>query len=254
MFALAVVGASLAQAETAPYFTIGGTRLIAGKTHNFDARVYKIGNVLHNFTLINEAQGIGITCDGLGTEEGVLLGSNAENPGKDNEIAVFSECRLEVGNGVEEGCELESPIIKTNPIRSEQVENVENSKVGKKLYEEFFPAAPGIGFVTLKFVGEACIFSETIVSGSVAGEVRLDNAGEGNVELRQTPEQATSWLLKFPEVAITQVWLISGGVGKIQKVSLISFGTATVLSGTALQLLASTKFVPEPNALWSPLP
>jgi hypothetical protein len=253
MFALAVVGASLAQAETAPYFTIGGTRLIAGKTHNFDARVYKIGNVLHNFTLINAAQGIGITCDGLGTEEGVLLGSNAENPGKDNEIAVFSECRLEVGNGVEEGCELESPIIKTNPIRSEQVENVENSKVGKKLYEEFFPAA-GTTFVTLNFVGEACILPETTVSGSVAGEVRLDNAGEGNVELRQTPEQATSWLLKFPEAAITQVWLISGGVGKIQKVSLISFGTATVLSGTALQLLASTKFVPEPNALWSPLP
>jgi hypothetical protein len=254
VFALGAVVASASQAaETAPYFTIGGTRLVAGKTHNLDARA------VEPFTLTNALGTTVITCKALGTEEGVLLGSNFGEPGKDNEITVFSQCKLEKGIGAPE-CELANEagepttVIKTHPLKSDQVENVENSKVGKKLYEEFIPANPAEGFVTLHFIGKKCTVNETIVSGQVVGEARLDNLGEGNVELGQTPEQATSWLLRFPNPPITQVWLISNGVGKIQKTKQTSFGEESIQLGTSLTLLASTKFVPEPEAKWSPLP
>jgi hypothetical protein len=249
VFALGVAGASVAQAETAPYFTVGGTRLVAGKTHNLDARVFKEDS----FTLTNSIESVVITCEALGTEGGVLLGSNAGNPGRDNEITVFSKCKLVSGNGAPE-CKLTSTVIKTFATTSEQVENVENSKGGKKLYEEFRPTNPAEGFVDITFTGSGCTVTETVVSGQTVAEVRLDNAGEGNVELGQTPIEATSTLLRFPSTGITSVWLISNGVGKIQKTNQISFGTSSVQTGTSLVLLAGTKFEPEPNVKWSALP
>ena len=248
MLALSAI-TSVAHAETAPYFTIGGTRLIAGKTHNADSRVYKE----NSFTFINAGQGVKITCKALGTEKAVLLGSNFGSPGKDNEITVFSQCELVSGNGAPE-CELESTVIKTFATTSEQVENVVNSKGGKQLLEEFRPSNPAEGFVDLHFTGAKCTVTETVVSGSTVAEVKLDTASEGNVELGQTPVEATSTLLKFPSTQITQVWLIANGVGKLQKTGQISFGTQSVQTGTSLALLASTKFEPEPNAKWSALP
>jgi len=250
VFALGVAGASVAQAaETAPYFTVGGTRLVAGKTHNLDARVYRT----NSFTLTNATQSVVITCKALGTEKAVLLGSNFGSPGKDNEITVFSQCELVSGNGAPE-CELESTVIKTFATTSEQVENVVNSKGGKQLLEEFRPSNPAEGFVDLHFTGAKCTVTETVVSGSTVAEVKLDTASEGNVELGQTPVEATSTLLKFPSTQITQVWLIANGVGKLQKTGQISFGTQSVQTGTSLVLLAGTKFEPEPNAKWSALP
>jgi hypothetical protein len=247
VFALSAVLASASQAETAPYFTIGGTRLVAGKTHNFDTKAFKA------FKL--SGGGLTVECKGQSTEHGVLLGSNAESPGKDNEIAVFSGCKLLAGNGEAEGCKLASETITTEPLKSEQVENVENSKGGKKLYEELFPAIPANGFVTLHFLPEVppCEVLEATVSGQVVGESLLDT-NEGSVELGQVPQERTSWLVKFPEVSIKEVWLISNGVGKIQKTKQLVFGAESVQTGTSLILLANTKFEPEPAAKWSPLP
>jgi hypothetical protein len=251
--ALGVV--SVAQAETAPSFTIGGTRLAAGRTHNFDARVFN-GK---SFTFTNATRSTEVTCKELGTENAVLLGSTAGNPGKDNEIGVVSQCKLELGNGAPE-CELATPggvateVITTEPTKSEQVENVEGGHVGKKLYEEFFPASKATGFVTLHFRGAKCTVTEDKVSGQLAAELVLDNTSEGNVELGQTPQERTSWLLRFPSTPITEVWLISGGIGKPQEVELVSMGEKAVILGTELVLLAGTKFQPEPTALWSPLP
>jgi hypothetical protein len=255
VFALSVVAVSAAQAETAPSFSIGGARLAAGKTHNIDSRVYN-GN---SFTLTNATSSVVITCKALGTEGAVLLGSEPGNPGKDNEITAFSQCSLVSGNGAP-NCELANAAgaatttITTEPTKSEQVENVEAGHGGKKLYEEFFPASKAKGFVTLHFRGTGCTVTETIVSGQTVAEVRLDNAGEGNVELGQTPKEATSTLLRFPNPPIAEVWLISGGVGKIQETVQTSFGSNSVQTGTALVLLANTKFTPEPNSLWSALP
>jgi hypothetical protein len=247
--------ASAAQAETAPYFTIGGTRLIAGKTHNFDARVQPGAG--HEFIFSNATGSFKITCNALGTQQGVLLGSNAESPGKDNKITVFSQCKVEIPEKCELVNEAKEPttVIKTEPLKSDQVENVENSKGGKKLYEEFFPANAANGFVTLRLKGtETGCIEESGVSGQLVGEVLLDNANAGNVELGQTPIQATSSVLRFPYPPITQVWLITNGVGKIQHTTLTWFGGAAILLGASLVLLANTKFEPEPNSLWSALP
>jgi hypothetical protein len=253
VFALGAVVASAAQAEIAPSFTIGGTRLVAGRTHNFDARAVK------TFILTNPLGTVKIECTSLGTEEGVLLGSNAENPGKDNEIVVFSGCVNPAGSNGEE-CHLSNKeegaetvtTLKTEPLKSEQVENVVNGTKGNQLLEEVFPAK-GAVFITLFFGGKCTVFASK-VSGQVVGENLLDNAGLGTVELGQVPQERTSWLVRFPNPPITQVWLISNGVGKIVKTEQTGPGGQTIQEGTALTLLASTKFVPEPNALWSPLP
>jgi len=252
MFAVGVVAASSAQAETAPSFTISGTRLIAGRTHNFDSRG-------KGFELTN-ALGVKIRCATQSTEQGVLLGSNPGNPGKDNEIVVFAGCLLEAGNGFP-NCELASTshgttttTLSTTSLKSEQVENVEGGKVGKKLLEEFFPAVAANGFITLNFTGTGCTLFQAKVSGSVAAESLLDNAGLGNVELGQAPQERTSWIVKFPATPIKEVWLISEGVGKAVKVGQETFGAESDQFGESLVLLASTKYVPEPNTLWSPLP
>jgi len=256
VFALWVVAASAAQAETAPSFTISGTRLISGKTHNFDAR--KFGAT--PFELKTPELGVRISCTGLSTEQGVLLGSNPGNPGKDNEIAVFSGCKLAEGNG-SPNCELAgashgigTETLPTNALKSDQVENIEGGAVGKKLYEEFFAAEAAAGFITLNFTGTGCTLFQVKVSGQAVAEARLDNVSEGSVELGQTPQERTSWLIKFPTTAITEVWLISGGVGVKRTTELLTAGLPSTLSGTSLLLLVSTKGVPEPNTLWSLLP
>jgi hypothetical protein len=94
LFSLGLVAAS-AQAETAPSFTIQGTRLGAGQSHAFDAKVFNG----HSFELKTEVTGIVIVCTGLGTTGGRLLGSATGNPGKDDEVTVFTGCALTAGNG-----------------------------------------------------------------------------------------------------------------------------------------------------------
>jgi hypothetical protein len=83
MFALGCAMASAAQATSAPFFSVGGTRLVAGKTHNFDARLFSA------FEL--KANGIRVRCTGLAVEKGVLLGSNEGEPGRDDETVKFLE-------------------------------------------------------------------------------------------------------------------------------------------------------------------
>jgi hypothetical protein len=246
VLALGAMVASSAEAiSPAPYFTINGTRLVAGKTHNIAAHAVK------PFVLNTPEQGVKIECTKLTAEKGVLLGSNEGEPGKDNEITKFTGCSIVEGNGAPE-CKLENETITTNQLISEQVENVSGTGGGKQLLEEFFPAK-GSEFVTLHFTGTNCTTTESAVSGQVVAEVLLDNAGEGKIELGQTPEQATSWLLKFPPTAIKEVWLITNGVGKIAKTKQLAFGDASTQTGTALVLLANASFAPE-AALWSPLP
>jgi hypothetical protein len=253
--ALVAVLASSAQAETAPSFTIQGARLAAGRTHNFDARATA------NFILTGASGATTITCTKLGTVGGVLLGSNAGTQGSANQVTVFSGCTL-VGNGAAchlaptEGSAETTEVIMTNPIKSELVENVVGTHGGKKLYEAFFPVSKAKGIVKLNF-GGTCTVTSSLLSGSIAAEVVLDTAGEGSVELGQLLAERTSWKLRFPSLPINEVWLVSNGVGKVVETGLGGFplgGEGVILDGTSLVLLASTKYVPEPNTLWSPLP
>jgi len=250
-FALGAVIVSGAQAQEAPFFSIGGTRLVAGKTHNIAAHAIK------KFELKTPSQGTNITCENLTVEKGVLLGSNAGTEGKADQVSKFSGCKLAEGNGVKEGCHLaateggvETTTITTNPLHGELVENVE----GKKL-EELYTPATGSVFVTI-FFGPSkppCEVLSTKVTGSTAAEVVKD-PGEESIELPGPTPEETSFITRFPATAITEVCLVSGGTGKIVEVGQVAFSHPSVQLGTALVLLANSKFEPETTAKWSPLP
>ncbi len=232
---LGALAATAAQAEEAPFWTVGGSRLKASQTRNITAKAFSA-----ELRFSTPEAGITLTCAKLKLNVGVILGSEPGEPGKNNEVIELSECKVN-GNG--EKCTLLTPII-TTPLTSELVENVESKKVGKKLLEEFFPTS-GTNIFTIAFSGE-CKTKETKFTGKFAAEA-LTDPGEATIELGQAAAQAKSYLLRFPEVGVTEVWLIKGGVGSAVKVGLASFGDEEFLAGTTLVLL-------ENGGEWSPLP
>jgi hypothetical protein len=253
MFAFSVSVVSSASAEVAPSFTVDGTRLVAGKTHNTEAKTKA------PFVLTNTLGSAKVECTELGGEQSPLMGSNPENPGTSVGTATFSGCINATGsNGANchlapsEGSTETSTVIRTEPLRGEEVDNVVSGTKGNQLLGEISPLK-GAVFTTLFFSGE-CTLLATKVSGQVVAEVILDNSSEGTIELGQAAQERTSWLLRFPSTPITQVWLITNGVGKIRKTEQTAFGEKSIQTGKELLELASTKSAPEPNALWSPLP
>jgi len=254
VMALGAVVASGAQAESAPFFTVGGARLAAGKTHNIEA------HGIANFELNTPALGSKIRCTALAVEKGVLLGSEPGTHGESSQTSAFSGCTLVEGNGQSRGCHLAeteggtvtSTTITTNPLRGELVENAVNGVPGKKLLELYTPAT-GKVFVTINFGPNLtdCEVLADQVSGSTAAEVLKENGS--NIELPGPTGEETSFVDKFPTTAITEVWLVSGGTGKIVEVGQKSFGNPSTQLGTALVLLANTKGEDE-RGLWSPLP
>ncbi len=246
VLALGAMVASSAEAiSPAPFFSIGGARLTAGKTHGITS------HAVHPFVLTTPEFGSEIECSKLAVTNAAIEGSAEGSPGKDHEVTDFTGCALTEGNGAP-NCELEHEAITTNPLTSEQVENVSGGGGGKQLLEEFFPSS-GAAFVILHFTGTKCTTKETAVSGQVVGESTTDEATEKTIELGQTAKEATSWNLKFPTTVIKEVWLITAGVGKIAKTKQLAFGDPSIQTGTALILLASSTGVDE-NILWSPLP
>jgi hypothetical protein len=242
VFTMGVVAAS---AQAVPFWTIGGTRLEAGQTHNITDKQFTA------LELSTPETGVTISCPTL-ESIGVLLGSNEPEPGKNNDVAKFKGGCTVTGNG--EKCKIKEPIT-TSPLKSELVENVLNKKeAGKQLLVEFFPENAEKVFATLEFEGEKCKIKSTKVTGSTAAEVLFDPDGDV-VELGQTPEQATSWLFEFPAAghAIHEVWLVTAGTGTVAKVGLTTFGDESEEIGTVLVLLANSKFESE-EKLWSPLP
>jgi hypothetical protein len=256
VFALSAVVASAAQAEEAPFWSIAGTRLAAGKTHFITAKVYKEGETGHELELATPSAGVSIKCTGLNFpfETGVILGSAAESPGTNNEVAHFTGCTV-TGNGTK--CNVENKEITTNPIKSELVENVESGKAGKTLLVEFAPFT-GTQFVTVKFkeeTGGKCTTASTKVTGSTAAEVL--NEKEEAVKLPNNHEELATGLTRFPKTAITEVWLVKAGVGSVVEVGLVAFGDASTEVGTALVLLAKvtgTTLESETGTKWSALP
>jgi hypothetical protein len=252
VMALGAVIASGAQAESAPFFSIGGTRLAAGKTHNIAAKGIK------PFELITASNGSNITCQKLTVEKGVLLGSEPGTQGKVDQISKFTECKLVSGNGAP-NCHLaktekgeETTTLETVPLTGELVENVvEKTKGGNQLLEVYSPTT-GTTFLTIFFEGEGCELFVTKVTGKTAAEI-LTDPGEAKIELPGPVAEGTSFITKFPEARITEVWLVSGGTGKVVKVEQQTFANASTQHGTALITLANSKFEAE-NAKWSPLP
>ncbi len=248
VFAFSAVAAAAAQAEEAPFWSIGGTRLAEGKTHYVTAKVYNVTGAEEGFTLRAET-GQTAHCSSVKFEEGVLLGSNAGNPGTGDGVLEFSGGCTVANNGT--GCKIKEPIV-TKPVKAELVES-EKGTTAALLVELFTTSGP---FLTLAFEGTGCLMKETTVSGKLAAEVREDpNNGTlgAVVKLPNEKKEAKSWLLNFPTTAIKHVWLIKNEIGEETKIELVTFAEKSTLSGTALILLANAKKETE-ETLWSPLP
>ena len=257
VFAFGAVAAAAAQAEEAPFWTVPKAegsketkRLTVGETRFITAKSYK------KTVLTVPSLGISITCPALKLKNGVLLGSNAGEPGTNDEVIEFekngTEKCTQAGNGAEPGCKVIEPIV-TNSVKSELAEDTTK----KKLLVEFKPE--GARFTTVKYEEAAkgdCKTTETAVEGSIAAEVLTDpnNGALGEaVELPNTHKVATSWLLNFPATPIKKIWLIKAGVGAEVSVGLLSATETATFEGTALVLLANSKReTVEEN--WSPLP
>lgn len=243
VFAAGAVMTSAAQAVTAPFWSIQGTRLLAGRTHNLTSRIFSTGS----FVLETPAFKTNITCTALTTEKGVLLGSEPGRAGAAGAIVKFSGCSLGAGeNGA--SCKLKGTTITTKPLRSQLVDNT----AGTQLLELFRPAS-GSEFAKMEFEGE-CIDINVKVTGSVAAEVLTDPGGE-RITLGEPLKEGTSWLTKFPGISIANVSLVNPEDGKeeIVAVELEAFTDPTALRGTALVSLANHNFIAE-EANWSPLP
>jgi hypothetical protein len=254
VFAFGAISAAAAQAEEAPFWTVPAKegssetkRLAANETRFITAKTY------NKTTLESPSLEVTVTCPTVELKEGVLLGSNAGEPGKNDEIVEFKGGCTQTGNGT--SCKVTEPIT-TEHVKSELVENVENGAVGKKLLTEFFPET-GAKFAEVKFTGTCTKTKDIAVEGKVAAEVRGDpnkppELGE-IVELPNRGKVAKSWLLNFPATPIKEVWLIKAGAGKAEKVGLSAATEPLVFSGAILVLLANSKReTVEEN--WSPLP
>jgi hypothetical protein len=252
VFAFCAVAAAAAEAEEAPFWSIKGTRLAAGETHYITAKVYNVTGAAKGFVLT--AAGKEIKCESIRLKEGVLLGSGAGNPGTNDEvIEFFGNCSI-TGDG--EPCKPKEPIVTTS-VKSELVESEKGEK--GSLLTEFKPET-GTQFVKLIFEGSGCKITETIVTGSVAAQVRTDpkNGELGElVTLPNTKKEATSWLLNLLATPIKEAWLIKEGTGKTEKIGLTAFSETATLTGTALVLLAKKNSKGEfesEEVDWSPLP
>jgi hypothetical protein len=252
VFALGAVVASAAQAEEAPFWTVGGTRLEAGQTRFITAKTYKPTT---NPWLLS-GDGLKITCTEVAIlPHGVLLGSEPGEPGTNDEIVSFKTCKVEGNAGKEEKvkgeCETVSEPINTTNLKSELVED----KTKTKLLVLFEPAT-GTLLAELTFP-KPCKIEKAKVTGSVNAEV-LTDPGEKVIELPNEKIEAKSWLLDFLSTQPVDIWLIKGGVGKeVETKALEVNGTTATLTGIALVLLAELN---KNNELvsteeeWSPLP
>ncbi len=254
VFAFSAVAAAAAQAEEAPFWSREGVRLAKGETHYITAKKYKI--------FVLTTGGKIITCENVRLKEGVLLGSNASEPGtNDDVLELFENCKVsgKIGGKTIEKCKVVEPIT-TVPVKSELVETVQGAT--GSLLTEFFPEK-GEKFTSIEFTAEPGGFCPptTAVEGSVAAQVRVDpnkppELGE-LVSLPNGKKEAKSWLLNFPATQIKTAWLIKGGEGKEVKLGLKFLTEEASVEGTALVLLAkknSSGGFESEEVNWSPLP
>src|SRR6202041_1574177 len=107
MLAFGGLAAAAAQAEEAPFWTRERGSLGQGETHFITGKSYKETS----FT----ALGVTTSCPTVTLKEGVLLGSNAGEPGTNDEVIEFSGGCTQTGNGT--SCTVVEPIV-TKPVKS----------------------------------------------------------------------------------------------------------------------------------------
>ena len=97
LLAFGATTAATAQAEEAPFWSIKGTRLAAGETHFTTGKSYD--------EIRFHRSGCDHDCPMVTVKEGVLLGSNAGEPGTNYEVLEFAGGCTVTGNGT--GCKIE---------------------------------------------------------------------------------------------------------------------------------------------------
>jgi hypothetical protein len=224
VFVLAGVGAVAAEAEGtegAPYWSIEGTRLAAGKTFEILAKA-------PGPHTLSSSTGQTLLCTALKFKPGsVLLGSNGNEPGKNDETIEYGGCSV-TNNG--SGCVPTNNEEKTEPLTSE-LAYAENKK---SLVVEFTPVS-GKTLMTMTFTGAGCTVTSSRVTGQVVAKVLTDASSPVLLELPNVVTPSESWLLEAPSAAIRHIWLITAGTGKaVETEELNAFGAEAVLSGTVL--------------------
>jgi hypothetical protein len=239
LLTLGAIAATTAQAEEAPYWSIEGTRLAAGKTAEVTAKA--VGNKTLTAGVVT------ITCTGGSLKPGaVIIGSNAGEPGKTEGVIELSGC-TQTGNG--SPCEVPSGKITTEPLTGE-LAYAENKKslVGVAVPKK------GKRLVALHFTGSGCLVPEAAIDGWVVGGIFTDVAGQAGVllELPNSVAQAKSFIGKSTGTSKSNIWLIKAGTGSAVTTEELTYnGTEATLSGESLGLLSTNGVSNE--KLWCPL-
>lgn len=220
VFAVGVVGASAAMAEEAPYFSNGSNgRLKAGET-----RAFTTTKTSETYEL--KAGTITISCKEQFTKNGKLIGSNAGEPGTNEETVEFKKCTT-TGNGTP--CTVSEPIV-TEPLKTTLAEDS-----AKKSSITIFEPKVGTSFAKLTFSG-TCNVTSTLVEGKVASQ-NLNSKSE-LIELGKASPEEASGFVNFPATRIASAWVVKAGVGASTTIKLNAFGvTSTLVGKTSVALV-----------------
>jgi hypothetical protein len=244
MFAFGGVVAVVSRAEGtegAPYWSIEGTRVAAGKTFEITAKSESAQQMLSAATDTVE-------CATLKLKPGaVLLGSNGNEPGRGAGTIQYGKCKV-TGNGT--GCLVENESAETEPLMIE-LAYAENKK---SLIIEWDPVKGRI-LATLHFKAEAggsCTVATTKVTGLVVAKVLTDAPNPVLLELPNHVTQTAGWIAESPSTPIRHIWLITAGTGTLfETEELNAFGVTSVYTGAGLVSLTvhGTSLTSE----WGPL-
>jgi len=237
LFVFSAIAATAAQAEEAPYWSIEGTRLAAGKTFEI------LGKSTEKQTLTAGADKV--ECEKVEFKSGtVLLGSNAGEPGKSDEGLHYTKCKV-AGNGTP--CEVTNEEVNSEPLQNE----LAYAQNKTSLVIEVFPIKGKI-LAELKFTGSGCSVKSTKVTGVAVAGIFTDATPPVLLELPTPVAQAESFLLKIVPASHSHIWLIKAGVGtEVETEEVDGFGAEATLAGTILVLLGvhGTSLTTK----WSPL-
>jgi hypothetical protein len=227
LIALNTIVTAVAQAEEAPYWSIEGTRLTAGRTAEATAKP--------KGSKVFTAGTIEVTCTGGELEKGaVIIGSEPGEPGKSEGVIRLTGCTVR-GNG--EPCEVSNKEVVTETLVGELA-----YAANKKSLVGLSTPKKGKVFTIGKFTGMGCKETEAAVRGSIVGGIYTDAEPPVLLELPTAVVLAKSFVGKSVVTSRSKIWVIKGGVGsEVETEELTAMGHEAELAGTDLASLTSGK-------------
>jgi hypothetical protein len=220
IIALCGVATSSASAIEAPFYKLEGVRLKAKETREVG------GKAVGNLVLKSTGAGITITCTGSVPVNGLIIGSETNEPGTTSGKAEFTGCTV-AGNGA--GCAVPGKTIVTNALTGELVLGAEKPVKGTKIQGLVKPTTGSV-FVVIKFEGAECKFKETTIEGSADGEL-LDSTKKTVAFEENEKEEVVGFGKPLPN-GTKECKFAKGELVKCTTSSLKAFGVATTSEGT----------------------